>query len=177
LPIVGMEPAVKPASAATRTGVVGVLATDGTLASARFAALLDRFADNVEVLLAPAPELVSLAEAGTTSGDQVDALLHRVLAPLRERHTDTLVLGCTHFPWFTPTLARTAPDMTLIETGNAVALETERRLRAVRSGGGVAAPVESGRLEYLTSGDPVEVRRVIERLTGVRPADVRPLAE
>lgn len=109
LPVVGMEPAVKPAAAATRSGVVGVLATTGTLRSARFAALLDRFASNVRVVTQPCPGLVELIEAGQLDGAETRALLERFTAPLLEAGCDTLILGCTHYPFVAPLLRRLQP--------------------------------------------------------------------
>ena len=81
-PIVGMEPAVKPAAAATRSGVVGVLATTGTLQSAKFAALLDRFANDVRVITQPCPGLVELIETGDLHSEALRTLLQGYVEPL-----------------------------------------------------------------------------------------------
>lgn len=102
VPLVAMEPAVKPAAAATRNGRVGVLATTGTLKSARFAALLDRFASDVQVFTQPCPGLVERIEAGDLYGPQTRALLERLLAPILEQGCDTLILGCTRIPSSNP---------------------------------------------------------------------------
>jgi glutamate racemase len=118
--MVGMEPAVKPAAAATRSGVVGVLATTGTLQSAKFAALLDRFATDVRVITQPCPGLVELIESGD---------LHSPTAPLLPAMSsrcwprcDTIILGCTHYPFLKPMLKQMIPDsISLIDTGAAVA--------------------------------------------------------
>lgn len=109
VPLVAMEPAVKPAAAATRNGRVGVLATTGTLKSARFAALLDRFASDVQVFTQPCPGLVERIEAGDLYGPQTRALLERLLAPILEQGCDTLILGCTHYPFVKPLLAELIP--------------------------------------------------------------------
>jgi glutamate racemase len=93
LPIVGMEPAVKPAASATRSGVVGVLATTGTLKSARFAALLDRFASDVRVVTQPCPGLVECVEAGDLDSLAVRQLLQGYVDPLLAAGCDTLILG------------------------------------------------------------------------------------
>src|SRR5690606_37063230 len=95
-PIVGMEPAVKPAAAATRSGVVGVLATTGTLQSAKFAALLDRFAGDVRVVTQPCPGLVELIESGDLFSPTIRALLQSYVDPLLAEGCDTIILGCTH---------------------------------------------------------------------------------
>ncbi|MHA6494055.1 glutamate racemase [Pseudomonas borbori] len=129
LPVVGMEPAVKPAAAATRTGVVGVLATTGTLKSAKFAALLDRFASDVRVVTQPCPGLVERIEAGDLSSDETRAMLYGYVAPLLAEGCDTLILGCTHYPFIKPLLRTLVPDsVSLIDTGAAVARQLQRLL-------------------------------------------------
>lgn len=128
-PIVGMEPAVKPAAAATRSGVVGVLATTGTLQSAKFAALLDRFATDVRVVTQPCPGLVELIEAGDLQSPALRQLLGSYLQPLLDKGCDTIILGCTHYPFLKPMLAQMLPaDISLIDTGAAVARQTQRLL-------------------------------------------------
>lgn len=128
-PIVGMEPAVKPAAAATRSGVVGVLATTGTLQSAKFAALLDRFASDVQVITQPCPGLVELIETGDLHSDALLALLRRYVEPLVAAGCDTIILGCTHYPFLKPLLRQLlAPSITLIDTGAAVARQLQRLL-------------------------------------------------
>jgi len=99
-PVVAMEPAVKPAAAATRTGKVGVLATVGTLASARFAALLERHRGDgrVEFLTQPCPGFVEAVEQNRIDAPETRALAESYIRPLLERGADTLVLGCTHYP-------------------------------------------------------------------------------
>ncbi|RMH61142.1 MAG: glutamate racemase, partial [Zetaproteobacteria bacterium] len=96
IPIIGMEPAVKPAASATRNRRIGVLATEGTLKSARFAGLLRTFAAGLHVYTQPCPGLVEAIEADDQA--RIRALLTRFLKPLRQRRIDTLVLGCTHYP-------------------------------------------------------------------------------
>lgn len=128
-PVIGMEPAVKPAAAATKRGVVGVLATVGTLKSARFAALLDRFANGIEVVTQPCPGLVECVERGELDSPATRALVARYVEPLVARGADTIVLGCTHYPFLGPLISELAgPNVTLIETGMAVARQLERRL-------------------------------------------------
>ncbi|AKT28953.1 glutamate racemase [Pseudomonas syringae pv. actinidiae] len=128
-PIVGMEPAVKPAAEATRSGVVGVLATTGTLQSARFAALLDRFASDVSVVTQPCPGLVELIETGDLVSPQIRQLLQRYVEPLLAARCDTIILGCTHYPFLKPLLREMLPEsVTLIDTGAAVARQLQRLL-------------------------------------------------
>ena len=128
-PIVGMEPAVKPAAAATRSGVVGVLATTGTLQSAKFAALLDRFATDVRVITQPCPGLVELIEDGDLHSPVLCKLLLGYVQPLLDGGCDTIILGCTHYPFLKPLLKEMIPaHISLIDTGAAVARQLQRLL-------------------------------------------------
>ncbi len=103
---VGMEPAVKPAALKTRSGKVGVLATENTFASPRYAQLMSRFAKDVEVLEDPCRGLVPLIEAGKISYKETSQLLGGVLAPMLAFGVDTLVLGCTHYPFIRPVIEK-----------------------------------------------------------------------
>lgn len=163
VPIVAMEPAVKPAAEATRSGVVGVLATTGTLKSARFAALLDRFAGDVRVVTQPCPGLVERIEAGDLSGPQTRELLKRFVEPLLAEGCDTLILGCTHYPFLRPLLRELIPqDISLIDTGTAVARQLERLLRLR----GVLADGPAKKTEFWTTGAVETLERVMPVLWG-----------
>ncbi len=143
IPIVAMEPAVKPAVAATRNGVVGVLATVGTLESARFAALLERYAGEVEIVTQGCPGLVEQVEQGNLAGVETRELITRYIAPLLARGADTIILGCTHYPFLTPLITEVVgPDVMLVDTGSAVARQLQYRIQTelpVRN-----TPVHSG---------------------------------
>lgn len=131
IPIVGMEPAVKPAVAATRSGVVGVLATIGTLESARFAALLEKYAGEVEIITQGCPGLVEQVETGELNSARTRELIVRYTAPLLERGADTLILGCTHYPFLAPLIREVAgANITLVDTGAAVARQLQKRIQA-----------------------------------------------
>jgi glutamate racemase len=163
IPIVGMEPAVKPAVAATRSGVVGVLATVGTLESARFAALLEQYAGDVEIVTQACPGLVERIEAGELDSDATRALVQRYTRPLLARGADTLVLGCTHFPFVTPLIAAAAgPDVRLIDTGEAVARQVVRRLVGTPEPRARPQPTE----RFWTTGDVAMARRIVPKLWG-----------
>jgi glutamate racemase len=162
VPVVGMEPAVKPAAAASHNGRIGVLATEGTLKSARFAALLSRFADGLEVHTQPCHGLVEQVELGATDHPATRAILARYLAPLTHAGVDTIILGCTHYPFLKPLIADVVgPDIALIDTGGAVARHLKHRLNQA---GLLAAPVEAGRTEIWTSGNLEVLQPVISRL-------------
>lgn len=163
LPIVGMEPAVKPAAAATRSGTVGVLATTGTLKSARFAALLDRFAHDVRVVTQPCPGLVECVEQGELAAPQTRALLASYVQPLLAAGCDTLILGCTHYPFLRPLLRELVPaEVELIDTGAAVARQLARLLaeRDLLAEG----PAQPAR--FWSSGEPAALARVLPVLWG-----------
>jgi glutamate racemase len=161
LPVVGVEPALKPAVAATRTGHVGVMATRGTLASARFASLQSKVAGDAHLTLQPCDGLAAAIDAcGQGGGDAtVRALCERYLTAMGRFGTapgdmDTLVLGCTHYVLVQPLLqAMVGPDVQLVATGEAVARQTVRRLGP----GGLAERSALGQLRLLTSGDPARL--------------------
>lgn len=161
IPIVGMEPAVKPAAAATRSGVVGVLATIGTLESARFAALLEKYAGNVEIVTQGCPGLVEQVERGDLAGPETRALVERYTAPLLACGADTLILGCTHYPFLTPLIRDAAgASITLVDTGEAVARQLQRRIQSElpgRASGDAAA-------QFFTSGDAAQASRIMSLL-------------
>ncbi len=155
LPIVGMEPAVKPAAAATKNGIVGVMATTGTLASARFAALLGKFASETKVITQPCPGLVELIEAGDIAGSRT--LLENLLAPLRTASVDTLVLGCTHYPLIKAQVSDVMGSaVQIIDTGEAVARQLARRLQD----GQLASNHSLPQLSLHTSGNQALAQRL-----------------
>ncbi|HDZ55922.1 MAG TPA: glutamate racemase [Pseudomonas xinjiangensis] len=161
VPIIGMEPAVKPAALATRSGVVGVLATTGTLQSAKFAALLDRFAGSVRVITQPCPGLVECIEQGDLDSLHVQQLLRRYTEPLLESGCDTLILGCTHYPFLRAQLQALLPaSVTLVDTGAAVARQLSSRLH--HAGMLARGPAQDTRI--WTSGYPETLRRVLPML-------------
>ena len=163
LPIIGMEPAVKPAAAATRSGVVGVLATTGTLKSAKFAALLDRFASDVRVVTQPCPGLVERIEAGALDGAATRELLQGFVAPLLAEGCDTLILGCTHYPFIRPLLRELLPaSVSLVDTGAAVARQLQRRLAEQQ----LLADGEAAAGRFWSSGDPGQMQAVLPLLWG-----------
>lgn len=158
VPIIGMEPAVKPAAAATKTGVIGVLATVGTLQSARFAALLDQFAAELTVHTRSCPGWVEAVEAGAFETPETLMLLRREVEPLLAAGADTLVLGCTHFPALrTPLQRLVGLDITLIDTGAAVA----RRVAEL------VPPATGGGLSLATTGEVGAFSAAAQAILGV----------
>ena len=174
LPIVAIEPAVKPAAATTRSGVVGVLATTNTLASAKFAKLVDQYAEGASVLTQASPGLVEQVESGELSGERTRALVERYVDPLLEEGADTLVLGCTHFPFLTPLIQEVAGrNVAVIDPATAVARELRRRLAG---SGLLSASTTPGWERFWTSGPVDAIGPIVSRLWG-RDVDVGLLAD
>jgi glutamate racemase len=134
LPIIGMEPAVKPAAEASKNGVIGVLATVGTLKSAQFAALLESYGRNVKVVTQACVGLVECIERGELDAPETKALIRQYTAPLLADGADTIVLGCTHYPFVKHVIQEIVGQdsnqkhITLIDTGAAVAKQLKRQL-------------------------------------------------
>jgi len=172
VPVVAMEPAIKPAVAATRSGVVGVLATVGTSRSERLTALIERFGRGVQILTQPCPGLVEQVEAGDLDGPITRSLLQGYLDPLLKRGADTLVLGCTHYPFLRPVIADiVGAQVALIDTGAAVA----RRGQDVLAERGLLRGTGAGLEHFWTSGDVGLAEQVIGDYLWGMPVVVNPL--
>ncbi|MEO8166571.1 MAG: glutamate racemase, partial [Betaproteobacteria bacterium] len=129
IPFIGVEPAVKPAIAATRSGVVGVLATPATLASERYRSLVERFATGARIVAQPCAGLAEHIERGDLDGEHTEQLLRRFVEPLLAQNADVIVLGCTHYPLVAHIVRRIAgPGVAVIENGTAVAMELAKQL-------------------------------------------------
>jgi glutamate racemase len=163
IPVIGLEPAVKPAVAQTRNGRVGVMATAGTLRSDRFARLLANHAAGVEVVAQACPGLVDMVEDGLLEGDALGATLAALTRPLRDADVDTVVLGCTHYPFVREAIAASlGPQVTLLDSGPAIARRTERVLDEA----GLLETGGDGSMRVLTTATPSEVAPVVQRLWG-----------
>lgn len=162
IPIIGIEPAIKPAVAMTRSGVVGILATGNTVRSVKFAHLLDQHGHRARVLVQPCPGLADCVEQGELSGDRPRTLLERYLQPLLNVGADTLVLGCTHYPFLIPLIRQLAgPDVTILDPSPAIARQLRHRLE---SKGLLATGDRIGSERYFTSGAPERTAGVMEQL-------------
>jgi len=164
LTIIGMEPAVKPAVAATKTRVVGVLATSGTLKSAQFAALLEHYGQGVEVVTQACVGLVECVEKGALTSSSTKALLKQYVQPLLDAKADTIVLGCTHYP-FVRTLIEelVGKDVVLIDTGAAVAKHLKNRLQENQL---LRASDEVGGVSFWSNNERADTQGVISALWG-----------
>ena len=165
-PFVGMEPAVKPAAEQTLTGKVGVLATPAAFQGELYASVVERFAKDVQIFQATCPGLVKQIERGYLNTYLTRNILQQALQPMLAEGVDTLVMGCTHFPFVIPLIQQIAGDgVRVIDPAPAIARQTERVLiqrYLLRSSN------DQPFHRYLTSGDPTRFSRLLEQLLGVR---------
>lgn len=146
LPIVGMEPAVKPAVLASRTGTVAVFATAATFQGRLFASVVDRFAAGVEVLTRACPEWVELVERGQVEGAEVETSISTAVDPVVDKGADVVVLACTHFSFLGPAISQIS-GLEVVDPASAVAAQVAR----------VAPDVDgTGELTLAASGDTTE---------------------
>jgi glutamate racemase len=172
VPVVGLEPAVKIAARITRARRIGVMATTSTARSDRLARLIRSHAQGVQVVTQPCPGLADLVEDGRHDDDGVlDRTLEELTRPLRDAGVDAVVLGCTHYAFVAPALARAlGPSVELVDSAPAIARRVEHLLRDGR----LLATSGSGSFRVLTTGRPEKVRPAVERLWG-SPVSVDPL--
>ncbi len=164
MPFVGMEPAVKPAASATRSGVIGVIATEATFQGELFASVVGRFAQGVRVETRACPEFVRLAEAGEITSPRARLAVRRCLAPLLATGIDQLVLGCTHFPFLSEAIqAEAGPGVTIVDPSPAVARQAGRVLRDRAALNPADTP---GSVTCYTTGQPDAFRTVLRTLLG-----------
>lgn len=166
VPFVGMEPAVKPAAERTATGVVGVLATPATFQGALYASVVERFARGTRLLEHTCPGLVQQIEQGDLDGPRTRAILEEALHPMLGQRMDTVVLGCTHYPFVIPLIQDiVGPGVRVIDPAPAVARQTQRVL-AQRD---ALHPISErqGRVKLYTTGhDAVAFQRLANLLLG-----------
>lgn len=130
LPIIGIEPAIKPAALSTATKSIGILATKGTLSSALFSRTTREFTKDIRVVEIIGEGLVQLIEAGNLDGIEVETLLRKHTKPMMDANVDFIVLGCSHYPYIIPVLKRILPKhVKIIDSGEAVALQTKTVLQ------------------------------------------------
>jgi glutamate racemase len=164
VPIIGMEPAVKPAAAATKNGVIGVLATVGTLKSAQFAALLESYGRNVKVVTQGCVGLVECIERGELDTPETLALIRQYTAPLLAEGADTIVLGCTHYPFVKQVIQEiVGKNITLIDTGEAVAKQLKHKLDEK---GLLTKNTEKAEVHFWTNSEAENAEQVTEKLWG-----------
>ena len=164
VPFVGMEPAVKPAAEHTQIGKVGVLATPATFQGALYASVVERFANGVELLQNTCPGLVQEIEKGNLQGKEPRRILKDALLPMLEKNIDTVVLGCTHYPFVIPLIQQIVGDnVRVIDPAPAVAKQVRRVLEAK---GLKKQADERAEIKFYTSGDPEELKSLLPSLLG-----------
>lgn len=164
---IGMEPAIKPAAQATKTGVVGVLATAGTLKATKYIDTRAKWAQNVRIVEHIGQGFVELVEKGITSGPEAEATVKDSLKPLLDAGADMIVLGCTHYPFLNEVIGKTAAeiapgrDVGIIDPAPAVA----RHLMEVMESEGIESAEASGFcMELHASGDPATLEKIYKTL-------------
>ena len=159
LPFVGIEPAVKPAVASSRNGIVGVLATTGTVTGSRLRSLISKYAGASTVLTQACPGLVELIEDGLGDSEHAEALLREYVTPLIAAGVDTLVIGCTHYSFVADRIGEIAgPTVTIIDPADAVAKQIGRA---------ISIDGTAGATRYETSGDAARMRRQLQEMFDV----------
>ena len=156
-PFIGMEPAVKPAALGTETGVIGVLATAGTLKGSKYLKTKGRFEDDVRIVEHVGEGFVELVENGILDGPEAYETVRKSLQPLLDAGADRIVLGCTHYPFLKPVIESIAgPGVQVIDPAPAVARQTVRILEAN------AIPTGDGpfSIDLYFSGEPDSLRRI-----------------
>ena len=149
VPFVGMEPAVKPAVLQSRSGVVGVLATEGTFKGRLYLDTLARFAGEVKVIERVGEGLVEAVENGELSGERVEGLIHKCIDPMLAEGADHIVLGCTHYPFLQEVIEKIAGEgVTVVNPAPAVARQAKRVLEGIKK---TEPSTREGSIEYFYS--------------------------
>jgi glutamate racemase len=164
VPFVGMEPAVKPAAETTKTGKVGVLATPATFQGALYASVVERFGNGVELFQHTCPGLVAQIEKGDLESGATRAILEDALTPMLEKNIDTVVLGCTHYPFVIPLIERiVGVNVRVIDPAPSVARQVKRLLEA---GEMLNQTGENARVHFFTSADSASMKSLLPLLLG-----------
>ena len=162
IPIIGVEPGIKPAAMQTQNGIVGVLATEATLNSDKFNALLATLPANCQFIKQAGAGLVPLIESGDADSEETLELLAKHLEPLQDAGADTLVLGCTHYPFLRKAIRKLLGDsITLIDTSEAVVRQLKRQLENKET---VHPEDTCGSVVFISSKDEVTLLRMAQEL-------------
>ena len=157
IPFVGMEPAVKPAALGTRSGVIGVLATAGTLKGSKYLNTRGLYEDDVRIAEHVGQGFVELVEKGILDGPEAEAVVRASLQPLLESGADTIVLGCTHYPFLQGVIQRLAgPSVRVIDPAPAVARQTVHILEQR----GIPTGIGPFSVKLHSSGDPASLNYI-----------------
>lgn len=171
VPVVGvLQPEAHAAARVTRNRRVGLLATEATVASGRYEALVWTVDAGVEMVAVPCPRLVPLIEGDDPYGEATVEAVREVAAPLREAGVDTVILGCTHYPIIRPIFQRVlGRDVTLVVSADETAAEVAETLARKRIG---SPATREGTYRFLTTGDPLAFREQGRRFLQLPIAEV-----
>lgn len=158
LPIVGIEPAIKPAALNSKSKTIGILATKGTLSSELFAKTSDLFTKNIEVVEVVGHGLVKAIENGDKDADFIHELLKKLLAPMIQKKIDYLVLGCSHYPYLVSQIKRVLPkNVNIIDSGEAVA----RQVKTILASMDLLADTQQPAPEFYTNANPQTLKSLL----------------
>lgn len=178
LPIIGVEPAVKPAAKHSKNNIIGILATHRTIQSQRIQQLIQYYAQGVKVITQPCPGLMEIVESNQESYSNQDLqLLQSYIHPLLEQQIDTLVLGCTHYPFLLePIRDIVGSDMLILETGKPVALQLQRTLKQANNLAKQETMTEKKqeKVTFYSSLNTLQNKQTIQRLWQQK-ANIKPL--
>ncbi|MDR1169913.1 MAG: glutamate racemase [Prevotellaceae bacterium] len=167
IPFVGIVPAVKPAAINSKSGVIAILATAGTLKSKKFNDARKEFSGNTEVIPVEGGELVDIVEKGLQGTKQSEEILRRHINPLIEKHIDHLVLGCTHFPFLIEDIKRITGDSVILDNpAPAIAQRTKYILENEKL---TAYPGNKKQIEFFSSGNIEALKNLVENIAGIKP--------
>ena len=162
IPIIGVEPAIKPAAIYSKTKRVGILVTQATARNTRFLDLVKKHAVGVEVIIQPCPGLVELIEQGEINSDRCGSLLHDYLSPLLTKKVDTIVLGCTHYPFLINKIENIiGHSMKIMDTAAPVTKELHRQLIKNKL---CCAEKQQGKIEFFSSNPSKSIEKVCQNL-------------
>lgn len=157
-PILGIEPAIKPAALNSQSKTIGILATQGTLSSELFAQTSDLFTKDIEVIEVVGNGLVEAIESGNKDAPETRALLKKLLSPMIKKGIDYLVLGCSHYPYLIPQIKTILPkNVSIIDSGTAVARQTKTILKSL----GMLAETQQKAPEFYTNLDPIVLNDLV----------------
>ncbi len=164
MPVIGVEPAVKPAAAVTVNGKIGVIATGVTLVGERFNSLVKRYGTGLQIYAQPCPGLVEIVESGRWDNEETEGLISGYLDKLLAKGVDTIILGCTHYPFLRPLIEKlVGKDIKVIDSGEGVARQVARVLGNGFPEGNIRL---AGSESFFTSGNPKFVEPVLALLWG-----------
>jgi glutamate racemase len=166
IPFVGIVPAVKPAAINSKTGVIAILATAGTLKSKKFNDTRKEFSGNTEIILVEGGELVDIVEHSLQGTKQSEEILCRHLNPLMEKHIDHLVLGCTHFPFLIEDIQKITGDSVILDNpAPAIAQRTKYILETENL---MALSGDKKQIEFFSSGNIETLLNLVENVSGIK---------